>query len=348
MSESGLNVSNLEFVEALYEEYLKNPQSVPAAWQEYFSSEYGTSGNGAARFSPSFQARSLFNPPTASQAAAGSLGPNRMAAPVSDVIIPRHDGTDYAPVGSIRPALLAETPNLDMALRQDRVDQLIRAYRVRGHMIAKLDPLGLPRPHLQELDPDSYGLTHADMDQVFSSRTIFGTETLTLHQILERLRNTYCRSIGVEFMHIHDIEAKNWLQERMEGTENRLALTPERQRDILTRLTDASMLETFIQRKYLGKKSFSLEGAESIIPLLQLAIERMAQHGVDEVVLGMAHRGRLNVLANIMGKSPREIFREFEDLDPQLHRGRGDVKYHLGYSSDFRTLSGKKVHRAYK
>jgi 2-oxoglutarate dehydrogenase E1 component len=145
-------------------------------------------------------------------------------------------------------------------------------------------------------------------------------------------------------MHIHDLEPKNWLQERMEGTENRLEISVEEQRRILTLLTDAVILEEFIQRKYLGAKSFSLEGSESLIPLLALTIERAADQGADEITLGMAHRGRLNVLANIMGKSPREIFREFEDLDPLLYRGRGDVKYHMGYSSDYQTEGGRKVH----
>jgi len=247
-----------------------------------------------------------------------------------------------APVGSLRPVSQSET--LDIAIRQDRVDQLVRAYRVRGHMIAKIDPLGMPRRPMPELEPKFYHLTDADMDRRFSSRTIYGTETLTLREILDRLRNTYCRSIGVEFMHIHDLEPKNWLQERMEGTENRLEIEVQDQHRIFTLLTDAVILEEFIQRKYLGAKSFSLEGSESLIPLLALTIERASEQGIDEVTLGMAHRGRLNVLANIMGKSPRDIFREFEDLDPQLYRGRGDVKYHLGYSSDYATSTGKKVH----
>ncbi|HVW27208.1 MAG TPA: 2-oxoglutarate dehydrogenase E1 component [Polyangiaceae bacterium] len=246
------------------------------------------------------------------------------------------------PVGSLRPVSSNET--LDIAIRQDRVDQLVRAYRVRGHMIAKIDPLGMPRPPMAELDPKYYHLTEEDMDRRFSSRTIYGTETLTLREILERLRNTYCRSIGVEFMHMHDLEPKNWLQERMEGTENRLEISVAEQRRIVTLLTDAVILEEFIQRKYLGAKSFSLEGSESLIPLLALTIERAAEHGVDEITLGMAHRGRLNVLANIMGKSPRDIFREFEDLDPQLYRGRGDVKYHMGYSSNYQAAFGRKMH----
>ncbi|HEX7670527.1 MAG TPA: thiamine pyrophosphate-dependent enzyme, partial [Polyangiaceae bacterium] len=251
-----------------------------------------------------------------------------------------------APVGSLHP--VAPTDNglapLDIAIRQDRVDQLVRAYRVRGHTIAKIDPLGLPRPSTAELDPKFYHLTDADMDRRFSSRTIYGTETLTLREILDRLRNTYCRSIGVEFMHIHDLEPKSWLQERMEGTENRLDISVAEQRWILTLLTDAVIQEEFIQKKYLGAKSFSLEGSESLIPLLALTIERAAEQGADEFTLGMAHRGRLNVLANIMGKSPRDIFREFEDLDPQLYRGGGDVKYHMGYSSNYTTVAGKEVH----
>src|SRR5690606_23192305 len=206
--------------------------------------------------------------------------------------------------------------------------------------IAQVDPLGLPRAHQPELDPEFYGLTEADLDRKFSSRTIYGARVLTLREILERLRNTYCRSIGVQFMHIDDLAVKNWIQERLEGTQNRLELSREQQIRIFTKLTDAVIFEEIIQKKYLGAKSFSLEGSESLIPLLAFAIGRAADHGVDEVVLGMAHRGRLNVLANIMGKSPREIFREFEDKDPELYFGSGDVKYHLGHSSDYVTGSG--------
>ena len=169
-----------------------------------------------------------------------------------------------------------------------------------------------------------------------------GPDPLTLRKIIERMRNTYCRSIGVEYMHIDD-RVRRWLPERMERTENRLTLTREEQIRILTRLTDAVIFEEFIRKKFLGAKSFSLEGSESLIPLLDLAIEKAGEQ-VDEIVLGMAHRGRLNVLANIMGKSPREIFREFADADPKLHLGRGDVKYHLGHSSDWKTANGKKIH----
>jgi 2-oxoglutarate dehydrogenase E1 component len=158
------------------------------------------------------------------------------------------------------------------------------------------------------------------------------------------MRNTYCRSIGVQYMHIDDLSIKRWLQERMEACENRLELGHDEQVRILTRLTDAVVFEEFVQRKYLGAKTFSLEGSESLIPLLDLALEKAGEQEVDEVVLAMAHRGRLNVLANILSKSARAIFREFEDSDPELHYGRGDVKYHLGHASEWTCANGRKLH----
>src|SRR6185295_11204444 len=166
----------------------------------------------------------------------------------------------------------------------------------------------------------------------FSTDTIGGQQTLTLRQIIERLRNTYCRSIGVQFMHMDDLAVRQWLQDRMERSENRLQLSLREQLRIHFLLTEAVIFEEFVQKKFLGAKSFSLEGAESLIPLLELAIEKAGEQGVDEIVMGMAHRGRLNVLANIIGKSPRQIFREFEDKSGN-RSGSGDVKYHLGYST---------------
>lgn len=232
----------------------------------------------------------------------------------------------------------------DIEALQDRVDQLVRAYRVRGHMIARLDPLGSERPFPPELDPARYGFTEADMDHSFSSHTLGGRDRRTLREIVTCLRNTYCRSIGVQFMHIDELDVRHWLQDHMEETENRLELTRDQQVRIFTRLTDAVIFEQFIQKKYVGAKRFSLEGSESLIPLLELAIEKAGEYGVNEIVMGMAHRGRLNVLANILGKSPAQIFREFEDIDDPSTQGRGDVKYHLGYSSDWTTAADKKVH----
>ncbi len=232
----------------------------------------------------------------------------------------------------------------DLAARQERVDQLIRNYRVRGHIISDIDPLDQARPRPPELDPAYYGFTDADYDRVFSTRSMLGPRKRTLREILRWLQNTYCRAIGVQFMHIDDLVVREWLQTRMEESENRIELSRDEQLRILRRLTDAASFEQFLQTKFTGAKSFSLEGGESLIPLLDLAIEKAGNDGNVEVVLAMAHRGRLNVLANVIGKSPREMFREFMDVEAPERTGPGDVKYHLGYSGDWTTASGNQVH----
>ena len=315
MSDTALpNPTNLAFVEDLYEAYLDDPQSVDADWRSYFEGYQNGAQNGAqnggAKLGPSFKPKSLFG------------------------------GTN----GHAVSPLPAEDTNQGNAALQQLVGRLVRNYRVRGHITANIDPLGMPKEQPPELDPAYYNLTDADMERKLAPDTIPGMGTLTLREVIDRLQNTYCRSIGAQFMHIDDLQVRKWLQRRMETSENRLELSHQQQTRILTKLTDAVIFEEFIQKKYLGAKSFSLEGGESLIPLLELAIDKAGAQGVEEVVLGMAHRGRLNVLANIMGKSPKQIFREFEDKDPELHRGRGDVKYHLGYSSDWTTDSGEHVH----
>ena len=226
---------------------------------------------------------------------------------------------------------------------QYKMGMLIRNYRVRGHIVADLDPLGLrsTKDVPIEMTPEFYGFSDADLERIVRSGSMAGR---TLREALERLRETYCRSIGAQFMHIDDFEVREWLQERMETSMNRLELDREAQFRILTKLTDAVVFEDFIQKKYVGVKSFSLQGAESLIPLLDLAVERAGEQGIDEIVFGMAHRGRLNVLANIIGKPPHQIFREFDDADAETYIGRGDVKYHLGYSRDIQTASGKTIH----
>jgi 2-oxoglutarate dehydrogenase E1 component len=233
---------------------------------------------------------------------------------------------------------------LDASIWQERVGRLIRNYRAMGHYAAKIDPLERDRPPVKELELASCELSEADFDRTSSTVTAGGPNLRTLREIVQWLKNTYCRSIGAQFMHIDDMRVREWLQQRMEATENRVKLSRDQQLRILKRLSDAVVFEDFIQKKFMGKKSFSLEGAETLIPLLDQAIYHAAGQGVEEVVLAMAHRGRLNVLTSIMGKSPRAIFREFADLDPQLHVGRGDVKYHLGYSNDWYSGDGKKVH----
>ena len=305
---------SLAFVESLYADYLRDPASVPERWQEYFkglaaTNGHAANGHAAPRVGPSFPAHSIFNP--ARLRGGAGLG-------------------------------------ADSALNalQDRVDQLVRAYRVRGHMRAQIDPLGLPREHRPELDPEYYGFEPRHLDLEFSSRTIAGSPRRTLREIIEKLHNTYCRTVGVQYMHIDESRVRHWLQDRMESSENRIPLRTRDQLRILTRLTDAVIFEEFIQKKFLGAKSFSLEGGETLIPLLDMAIEKAGGQKIDEIVLGMAHRGRLNVLANILGKSPRAIFREFQDADAQTSIGRGDVKYHLGYHGDWTTAAGHTVHMA--
>ena len=248
------------------------------------------------------------------------------------------DGSEPRP----EPASAGPAAGVD-ARGQESLDQLVRAYRVRGHMIAKIDPLEQPRPQFPELDPEYHGFGAADMGERFSTERLFGASSMTLSEILDKLRTTYCRSIGVQFMHIDDLRKVEWLQRRMEQCENRLQMSREEQVRTLERLTDAVLFEEFVQKKFLGAKSFSLQGSESLIPLLDNLVERASEHGVSDIVLGMAHRGRLNVLANVMGKGARQIFREFADVDGALHLGGGDVKYHLGHTSEHATRGGRKV-----
>jgi 2-oxoglutarate dehydrogenase E1 component len=316
-----INSGSLPYLEDLYRRYQAGDGSLPPEWVQYFRSLANGNGHDAAggqsadllAESP-FPRRSVFNPPG----------------------------------GDPRPLLPAgTTPNdqrIAVAAQQEKVDQLIRNFRVRGHMMARLDPLGVDKPSPPELLPEFYGFTEQDLDRELSTNWVGGPETRTLRGIVNWLKQTYCRSIGVQFMHIDSLTDRSWLQQRMEETGNRIKLSREEQLRILRRLADAVVFEEFVARKFVGAKSFSLEGAESLIPLLDLAIEKCGNEGVREIVIGMAHRGRLNVLANIMGKSPRQIFREFDDNDPHLHLGRGDVKYHLGYSRDWVTSKGHTVH----
>ncbi|HEX4120834.1 MAG TPA: 2-oxoglutarate dehydrogenase E1 component [Verrucomicrobiae bacterium] len=226
---------------------------------------------------------------------------------------------------------------------QYRVNQLVRNYRVRGHNIAAVDPLGRPRPTPPELEIAFYGFSDLDMERLVDCDLFPANRKRPIREVIQQLQDTYCRSIGVQYMHIDNSAIRRWLEERMEGSRNRLELGREEQVRIFTRLTNAVTFEEFIRKKFVGAKSFSLEGCESLIPLLDLAIEKAAEQGIKEIVLGMAHRGRLNVLANILGKSPRQIFREFAD-DSKTFRGHGDVKYHLGFSKDWTSAKGQRVH----
>ena len=225
------------------------------------------------------------------------------------------------------------------AAKQVHVQTLINMYRVRGHLIADLDPLEAKRPELHaELDPATYGLSIWDNDREFYADGLAGHEVLPFGDILGILRDAYCRTIGVEYMHIQEPDQKRWIQDHVEGVPS--ALAPEEQRHILGRLNAAEAFERFLGTKYVGQKRFGLEGAEAAIPLLDAVLDEAAGAGVTEAVLGMGHRGRLNTLINIVGKNYGELFAEFEHIDPASTQGSGDVKYHLGASGKLTGLSG--------
>ena len=227
--------------------------------------------------------------------------------------------------------------------KQMAVANLIRLYRVRGHLIADLDPLRVKEPEMPvELDPATYGLTIWDLDREFLTGGLGGRDRMTLGDILGVLRDAYCRTIGVEYMHIQDPEEQRWIQEHVEGTANELPV--DDQRHILERLNAAEAFEKFLATKYVGQKRFGLEGAESLIPILDAVLEAAADEELDGAVIGMPHRGRLNVLTNIVGKSYDQIFKEFEGhIDPDSMQGSGDVKYHLGQVGKFVARSGKDI-----
>ncbi|MGH9172194.1 MAG: multifunctional oxoglutarate decarboxylase/oxoglutarate dehydrogenase thiamine pyrophosphate-binding subunit/dihydrolipoyllysine-residue succinyltransferase subunit [Acidimicrobiales bacterium] len=228
-------------------------------------------------------------------------------------------------------------------VKQAAVQSLINMYRVRGHLMAHLDPLSQRAPQLHsELDPLSYGLTVFDLERSFVTEGFAGQTELPLGRILGILRDAYCRTIGIEYMHIQDHEQKRWIQQHVEGVPG--TVNPADQRHLMERLNAAEAFERFLHTRYIGQKRFGLEGAESAIPLLDAVIDEAANSGVKEAVLGMAHRGRLNVLANIVGKSYGEIFAEFEGIiDPDSVQGSGDVKYHKGASGKFVASGGTEL-----
>ena len=227
-----------------------------------------------------------------------------------------------------------------------RALMLIRSYRVRGHLEARLDPLGLqiPRPHA-ELDARSYGFTDNDLDKPIFIDNVLGRETATLREIQTILRETYCGPIGVEFMHIQDPDQKSWIQRKVEGAPWRTAFDAKAKRTILTQLTEAEGFEAFCQKRYVTTKRFGLEGGEFTIPAMHAIIETVASAGVSEIAIGMPHRGRLNTLVNIVKKPLTAVFSEFggESFKPDDVQGSGDVKYHLGTSTDI-DVGGHSVH----
>ncbi|MEE8581682.1 MAG: multifunctional oxoglutarate decarboxylase/oxoglutarate dehydrogenase thiamine pyrophosphate-binding subunit/dihydrolipoyllysine-residue succinyltransferase subunit, partial [Myxococcota bacterium] len=243
------------------------------------------------------------------------------------------------------PEAPGEAVSPHLADKHARVLRLIDSFRARGHRIANSDPLREEPAYFPELDPAHYGFGRADMERVYMAGDLPGGSMQTLGEILDRLRNTYCRSIGVEYTHIQDPGRKHWLRRQMEESENTPRPSCEEQRRILEKLSAAELFERFLHTKFVGQKRFSLEGAESLIPLLDTIVERAPRYRIREIVLGMAHRGRLNVLSNILGKSYEAMFSEFEDntlVDSPF--GSGDVKYHKGFSSNRRVRTGERIH----
>jgi 2-oxoglutarate dehydrogenase E1 component len=308
---------NGAFIEDLYARYLRDPSTIDPSWRSYFD-ELGP------------DTRALF------ERSREALQPRPSEA--QRPALPAFDGGAVVDLGSERTRRLI--------IDHLRVVMLIRAYRVRGHLLADLDPLGLAGDkHHPELDPKAYGFSDADLEREFFLDNVLGLEKAKLKDIVEILKQTYSAKIGVEFMHIQEPEQKAWIQARMEGSHNLLRPTAEIKKEILEQLVMAEGFERFLNVKYPGTKRFGLDGGESAVPALEALIRRSAELGVDEIVLGMPHRGRLNVLANIMGKPYTAIFSEFQGgavTDEVL--GSGDVKYHLGTSTDRELPNGRAVH----
>lgn len=302
---------NAPYVEELYEQYLNNPASVPEEWREYFGR--------------------MQNVP----AADGAVTTRDQAhAPVVESFAQRAKANAFIERGLIK--------DQGVARKQVHVQSIIAAYRFLGNRWADLDPLHRQqRPAIPELEPAFYDLTEADMDLTFSaSNTYFGQENMTLREIVFALRDTYCGTIGAEFMYISDPAQKRWLQQRLESLRSTPKFDAEKKRSILEQVTAAEGLERYLHTKYVGQKRFSLEGGESFIACMDEVIQRSGEKGVQEIVIGMAHRGRLNVLVNTLGKMPKDLFAEFEGKVVDDGLSAGDVKYHKGFSSDVSTPGG--------
>ena len=335
---SFLQGANAAYVEQMQAQYLENPGSVSDEWRHFFQSlqeEPDAPGDGSV--GPSW-ATPLHKLETNGDTIAALTGEHHHTEHyVREKIQERaqSSGVELSPAASLR-----ATQDTIRAL------MLIRAYRVMGHLAAQLDPLDLATRTVHgDLRPETYGFTDADLDRPIFIDRVLGLETATMRQILSIVTRTYCRHIGVEFMHITVPEQKAWIQARIEGEEKDINFTVEGKKAILNKLIEAETFEKFSHVKYTGTKRFGLDGGEAMVPALEQIIKRGGQLGVKEIVIGMAHRGRLNVLSNVMAKPHRAIFHEFKggSFKPEEVEGSGDVKYHLGASSD-RAFDDNNVH----
>ena len=300
---------NAPYVEEMYENYLANPGSVPDTWRQYFD---------------------------ALQHVPATDGSNAKDVPHQPVI---NAFAERAKAGGTKVVLASA--DAEMGRKRTSVQQLIAAYRNVGQRWADLDPLKrTERPSIPELDPAFYGFADADQETVFdTSNTFFGKDRMSLRELLNALRETYCGTLGAEFMYATDQTEKRWWQQKLESIRSKPSFNAEKKKHILGRLSAAEGLERFLHTKYVGQKRFSLEGGESFIAAMDELIQSAGSKGVQEIVIGMAHRGRLNVLVNIMGKLPKDLFAEFDHTAPE-ELASGDVKYHQGFSSDMSTAGG--------
>jgi 2-oxoglutarate dehydrogenase E1 component len=333
---------NQALVEELFLRYQENPKAVAPEWRRFFEGldpldapaepplTVRSNGNGHSGPEPSNGHEGGAAEPSLDPTSRATTSPGFYGLPATAEVV---DPEAVAVAGA----------GEGVTQLQARVSAMVNAYRVRGHLFADLDPLGIAEKPTFDLSLETFRLDGVDPETHFSFGNANLVRTLALREIVRRLQETYCRSIGVEFTFIEDPEERRWLQSRMEDTGNRLTLDRELQLRLLTKLTDAETFERFIHNTYLGAKRFSVEGGESVVPMLELIIERAASQGTQEVVIGMAHRGRLNMLINVLELDPQDILAAFEDTDPERYLGSGDVKYHLGHSTD-REFAGRNVH----
>src|SRR5882672_11103455 len=298
---------NAPFIEDLYEKYLVNPASVPDEWREYFDRM---------------------------QVLPGSSTKDVAHAPVVESFVQR------AKKGEFAAARTMPTEHVAPERLQVAALLLVTAYRISGARWATVDPLKrMPRPSQPELEPGFYDLAEADLDQTVNAGSFVGIDRTSLRNLLHALRDTYCRNIGYEYMFISDRVQRQWIQEKIEPVRGMPKLSADQQMHLLKKVTEAEHLERYLHTRYVGQKRFSLEGGESLIPSVDDLIQRAGGNGVQEIVIGMAHRGRLNVLVNVLGKMPKDLFLEFEGKGAQ-ELPSGDVKYHNGFSSDITTPGG--------
>ena len=331
---------NAEYLEQLYARYANDPNAVDEAWQAFFAQlgdgEIDVKKEAAG---PSW-ARGDW-PPMPNDDLTGALTGEYPAAPES-----KEAGKKIKAKAAEKGVEVSDEAIKRAVLDSVRALMLIRAYRIRGHLIADLDPLGLRElTYHPELDPKSYGFTEADMDRPIFIDNVLGLQVASIRQIVDIVKRTYCGTFTLQYMHISNPEEAGWLKERIEGYDKEIRFTREGRKAILNKLVEAEGFEKYLHVKYMGTKRFGLDGGESLIPAMEQIIKRGGQLGVKEIVIGMPHRGRLSVLANVMAKPYRAIFNEFQggSFKPEDVDGSGDVKYHLGASSD-RTFDDNSVH----